>query len=648
VDAFARPLLESLHGKVSPIVGVVGPACSLSALSVGDLSGRSEIALINIPLAGTHRLQNRTRYPYSFSILDSSSLSARALVSLAKSSNWERAAVLQETSRQFFTSIAQMIEGLKDINVTSTFLEPVGISSTTLSPAISVMNNFRVIILLVGTDLLSKIMCIAHQDGYTYPTYQFVVHSDVLEAVSKVDFKVDRRSYQCSREEVRKTLNGSIFIHKQVMRPDDEMITSSGISLQTFNERYESRTNNITQPSLFGAVAYDAVWSLVLALNATMATADLGTYGRGQPNVTNLIADEIVSTPFEGLSGRVNFNNETGNIKQNAQFFVITMDGTMLLSYYNEETDNITLYNSTRGTENIFIKDTFDEIILTVPRPLAYFILLLLLVAFLLTLTLNVATCAYRKVNSVKASSIKLSQVAFLGCYILALSLLLTVLVYGFTDKISGAVCKLQHALDISVSVGLTLLLGAIYVRIWRLYKIFNHYMNPGKLLSDQYLIFIITIAVIIDLALTVPAVFVNEYRVDEERVGRKESAFMVVLTCRRIPSIAFFLWFLSSLAVSAVLLSIIFIFAILTRKIPQKNFKTKSIMYLSYTLTGVVPLTIGIYFILTSLEGYTNMVLRCCALCSFLLCLILLPCAMLFFPPFIPMLSRRKVYLLQ
>ena len=52
VEAFAKPLLRSVAGEISPIVGVIGPTCSLSPLSVAAISGRSEVALIKYPLLG--------------------------------------------------------------------------------------------------------------------------------------------------------------------------------------------------------------------------------------------------------------------------------------------------------------------------------------------------------------------------------------------------------------------------------------------------------------------------------------------------------------------------------------------------------------------------------------------------------------------
>jgi hypothetical protein len=468
------------------------------------------------------------------------------------------------------------------------------------------------------------------------------VHLEALEPVD-VEFQLRSKLYNCTSNEVWQAMNGSLFVTRQVAREDSRMKTSSGISLETFNEAYMKRTSDQqVEPSVYGPLSYDAVWSFVLALDAAMATIDIGSYSFGKPNMTKVIVEKMLNLSFEGLTGNIHFNESTGHVNQIAQFFLVDGHNVTKVSYYEEESNKFSCYNSS-VTEEVFIKDTFDEVIVTLPRQLTCFIVLLLVFAFLLTLTLNVATCAYRKVGSVKASGIKLSQVAFLGCYILALTLFLAVLIYGFTDKIShGTICEIQDVFDISVSVGLTLLLGAICVRIWRLHRIFNCYKDPGRLLSDQYLIVTIMILVLLDVILNIPVFFVDRYQPTRE-LKFEGGTVRTIITCKRSSSTDFVLWVISSSVISSLLLSTTIILAVLTRKIPQKNFKTKSIMYLSYTLAAVLPLTIGVYLILTPLKGYTNMVLRCCALCSFLLCLILLPCAMLFFPPFIPMLKSKK-----
>ena len=85
VDAFASSLLQQEKDPSAiPVVGVVGPGCSTSSKSVAAISGRSEIAIVNIHLSGTQELNNRILYPYSFGILDSAEAIAKAMVSLIR------------------------------------------------------------------------------------------------------------------------------------------------------------------------------------------------------------------------------------------------------------------------------------------------------------------------------------------------------------------------------------------------------------------------------------------------------------------------------------------------------------------------------------------------------------------------------------
>lgn len=649
VEAFVKPLSRSILGEARPIAGVIGPTCSSSALSVSALTGRHEIALINIPLASTHRLRNRTEHPYSFSILDSTRLIAGAIVSLTGAANWKKVALFYDTSRQYFSSIVEVIGEVINYDEVEDYLEPVGITGIELSPFLSIKNEFRIVVLLVGTDLLSKMLCIAHEHDYSHPAYQYVVDTEVIEAVNSTEFELESRSYNCSRNQVRKMLIGSIQVNHQIERLDN-LDTKSGISLQTFNELYNGTVHSFNmneteeipiEPSLYGSLFYDAVWSLALALDAVSNVTDLALYNFGQPNVTDLIKAKLLGLDFEGISGRIQFNETTGHVDQNATYSLLNEENITDFAYYRKENDNVTFYPPF-SYEDVFISDRFDEIILTVPKPLTYFVLVVILFGFLLTLVLNILTCVYHNVGSVKASSINMSQVAFSACYIHVLSMLLAVLIYGFTDEInSRAVCKIQHLLDFSLSIGLTTLLGTICMRIWRLHRIFNHYRNPGKRLSDRYLILSIAIIVAIDLALTVPAFFSDQYRPEAEET-RSNNVVIMIVTCKRSSSGYFILWFSASLLVSTALLITIFVLAILTRKIPQKNFKTKSTMYLSYTLTAVVPPAIGIYFMSSYLGGYASMVLRFCTLCLLLLCLIIIPCAMLFSPPLLPILKKR------
>ena len=322
IDSFVQPLLASSQStggeNAVPVVGLVGPACSLSSLAVSAVSGRTEIALINIYLAGTHRLNDRNLYPYAFGIYDSSQLIANAMVALLQTANWTRYALFFDTSREYFSSIASTFS--EKVHIPPSQMQSdshmmVGVLPTNLSPFHEIRNKFRIVIILVSTDLLNKLLCIAYHSGYFPPVYQYVLSVESLDSVDEVSFKLGSTNYNCSIEELQQMLVGALLVDYQLERADINFISSSGLSLGNFNQLYHRRLEAIGLQASTDAIAFfDAMWSLVLALNASSASINLSSYGFGQPAVTNIIRENLYALDIEGLLGRVKFNRTTGRL----------------------------------------------------------------------------------------------------------------------------------------------------------------------------------------------------------------------------------------------------------------------------------------------------------------------------------------------
>lgn len=66
-------------------------------------------------------------------------------------------------------------------------------------------------------------------------------------------------------------------------------------------------------------------------------------------------------------------------------------------------------------------------------------------------------------------------------------------------DKIYARLCNVHNVFS---SIGYTLLLGSLAVKTWRLYRIFNHYMNPGDLLSDKMLTLLVLGLTLVDMTI--------------------------------------------------------------------------------------------------------------------------------------------------
>ena len=77
-------------------------------------------------------------------------------------------------------------------------------------------------------------------------------------------------------------------------------------------------------PSFWDASYFDAVWSLVLALNRTVGETGvvLSEYHYGQHATTEAIRNHLLELDFEGVSGRIRFDNETGYVKRAVDVYI--------------------------------------------------------------------------------------------------------------------------------------------------------------------------------------------------------------------------------------------------------------------------------------------------------------------------------------
>ena len=641
VDAFVSSLLQQEKDKsVIPVVGAVGPGCSTSSRSVAALSGRSEIALINVHLSGTQELNNRILYPYSFGILDSAEAIAKAMVSLIRVKNWTHIVLFYDDSRLYYSSLTKAVQN--EASLYNISMNQLAISAHNLSPfKNNVRNRYRIIFLLLGTDLLNMVLCIAHNEKYVLPVYQYILDADEVETITSVTFA----DYTCTEDQLRDLIEESIIIEYQLERHDWNTTTDSGISLLEFYHLYQSygylhEIDGTDAVNIYAAAFFDATWSLLKALDNSKNSVNLSAYGYAQPIASEMIRNELLKLDFEGLSGRIKFDNTSGRIQQNVHILKIKNRERQIIATFNR------IENKIIKSDKLFqllINDKFDITIKAIPRPVSYITLLITGLVFLLILTLNILTCYYRDVKFVKASSVKLNLLAFISCYIFTAALVLTTIIYSFSDLIiDSQICKIYNILEFLISFGLTLLFGTICVRTWRMYRIFVHYKNPGPLLSDNHLALAVLITILVDFSIVIPGLITNPYKhsyLEDMRIDIPNSPTKImILKCVRRNFLA---WFFAGLIVSILLLTLILILAFLTRKIRQKVFQTKCIMNQSYILTGVLPILIGFYLIFYSQKTFISVIVSFCTLIIFELSLILIPCAMLFLPPLLPILRH-------
>ncbi len=647
--SFTRSVLAAAQNQEHPIVGIIGPGCSTSTLTALPLSGRPEIALLTVHDAGSQLLEDRTLYPYGFSLLDTPYRGAESLFTLMRKNNWRRVVVLYEESRTYFRTTLQELETAGQVKFPRgaeiSFSAGVSESHIPLGPIKSEL--LRVIVLFTGPSLTQQIMCLGyHRHNIRFPAYQWVlIGRSFSEVQSSVAFTYEGRRYSCSKELMLNTvLTGSLLMNYKLQPLNVTAPTTSGLSFveyeQLYRERITTYNRNQDNPyvnisfNIWGTTVFDAVWALALAMDN--ANVNLSGYALGNPSITNLIRNEFPKLMFDGVSGKVTFDNATGFTKRIYDTYQV-VDGNAVYVAYVEDSHLINV-----ATTAVFIHDSFNEKPVTIHPAVAAVIVFFITVQLVLVVVAHILTIAYRKYHSVKASSPRLNQLIFIGVYMLLAAVYLYAIYRALPidDEAVGQFCQVVWAW--LFAPGFTLILGTIIVRTWRLYRIFTHFTNPGGLLlSEPALLVIVGLLLVPDVITATIWTAIDHFKVEitsEELVEVEgEQTFLQERSCT---CDYYFYWFGIVFGYIAFLIIVTVTLSQLTRNILSRDFTTKTLRVLVYILAITVLLGGGLYYILafSNANLYSDYVV----LCIDVNVVIFLCTALVFFPPLLPLLKEK------
>ena len=237
--------------------------------------------------------------------------------------------------------------------------------------------------------------------------------------------------------------------------------------------------------------------------------------------------------------------------------------------------------------ERNFVDSFFDSYDLVVHPALAILFLLFTAIALTLIFSVQAMTLYFRSFPAVKASSYLLGQLSFVGCYILIVCYLcFTVQKAAPTTSISKA--SLCAAEAWCLPLGLTLILGTVTAKTWRLYRIFVQLKKPGKLLKDNMLIMgVLSLAA--DVTLCSVWTGMSKFSTLKQERNTQDNTIEVRVECY---SENYSAWFGALTLYQVFIMVSALVLALLTKNIHSEIFKTKSVIFLVYFLT--ITLCIG------------------------------------------------------
>ena len=604
---------EVFLSQGKPIVGIIGGGCSESSLTVGDLVSQNRISLLQISPSATSPtfVSEIHNYQNTFRLTVSARRYSDAFQAMIKLNGYKEVAILYDTTRSYMVNVynhfAQALrnEGVKadkTFGLLPSYLE---------QPLKELEKKVRFIFVLVGGKFAQQILCLAYHKNMSYPDYQFVfINRRPNNFLKEVKIKQDGEvTFVCNRSQMELALSAATLFEFRVTRQDKDTPTVSGCTYNQsecqYNEVVENHKRllklNTSISTKFQNTYYDATWALAMSLhNANMMGVNLANYTYGQPGVTKTIREQLLNVSFEGLSGKVQFSNETldGSKVTIIDIFQRPSNSSefRLVGYYHP--GNKLIINKSAGI--YFVNNSvFDRTFAHPPSALGYVFIAIAVVVGLGIAILHCLNVAWGDLRTLKATSPQLNHMIFSGCYLILLDVVLhsvetTIIVEmdSPNDVAYGVLCNAQvwvHSLSFS------LVFGTVCVKTWRIFRIFSHFRaRTIKYIGNNFLIGFVVCLVLID---TVYLIAWNTINPLVMYVSNEQPhVYRAICTCDNLSY-----WICFLVGYKVVLLLFVLYLSISTRHVNRPEFKqTKSINTLIYILVivtalGVVPYAITI-----------------------------------------------------
>ncbi|KAJ8984969.1 hypothetical protein NQ317_007839, partial [Molorchus minor] len=311
-------------------------------------------------------------------------------------------------------------------------------------------------------------------------------------------------SKQCPSHHLAKAVDGIIFVSDF-----NEISHSEYSDVRWDNDEFENSINTTKEHiSKYARQAYDAVWSIALALKEAEIynyANPIEEYYYNRKDMVCRWAEKLGNLRFIGLSGPVKFNgaDRIGNS------IIRQMQGGKMtdIAIFNSVKEMLDFQCKTCGKiywENVHIPIAQRKLkisLVTIPNLLYCIIVFISSTGITVSLLCLYFNLHFRKIKSVKLSSPKLNNVAVCGCILVYLSVILL----GFhntTIKSNAYFSELCTARVYFLSAGFSLAFGSMLAKTYRVHRLFTCFgagVMKDKLLKDKQLITLLLIPLAVD-----------------------------------------------------------------------------------------------------------------------------------------------------
>lgn len=619
-------------------IGLIGSFCSNSDQLISSILD-STSRIRNLPfVSSSASVSNRDKAmtpppQYYYRILQSADIFIDAISILASDLKWQRIAVVTESTQSYFLSFA---EAFYDIAGRSESYEMVpfiqlheGLPLKLVFQELQTYDS-KIIVVSLSIDHVIDVLCSAKERDLTWPEYAWIVHS---HCATFTDFSLARDFVDMNLCDIQEALEGIILLEHRLngMAPLGNLSSLMGYTYEDYFKTYigklanfSAKVNTPLTPNAYANLLHDSVWALALAF-------------QGNINNSFLFPDyNIKDISFIGALGEVNFNGTLREVTTGVDIFQIKNGSPTHEGFYHPSRKQIEYMGSLLETRRPLVKRRVVTDNMSVVYTFIFsLVFLLCIVGVTLILFFYIY---YRNEPEIKATSVTLSLLMFLGCYVILFYILMAIL---YTQSLVPSDSPFNICLALlwsgSTGISLTLILATLLVKMLRVYHIFNHFGKVGKMYSDIALLLYVLLLISPNITIHLIWSIIDRYSADT--ISMEYPGYTEVE--QRCYSKQLLLWFCILYLNIEGLALVLIIVAVKTRKIHRENFKdTKKVNAFIFILLIVIYIISAQWLIFRSIgvkKGYASIPLHVGHV------IIVVSCqGLLFIPKIVPPLQRN------
>ena len=604
------------------LIGFVGLFCSSSEKLLSNLAFHiyDNITVVSSSASYTRNRQSLASSSY-YHILQSGNVFVDVFSSLATHVGWSRVSVVTESSDEYFFSVAEALYNSSTAtNAYNSvpFIQLHGSQPLTLFHELRRYNS-KTIFLSTSIAVSIEVLCAAKEKGFTWPDYVWIVHSTTF-----ADFDGAKHAAMCN---IHEALEGTILLEHRLKAMNDTLHV--GYQYSDYTRKYKemladlsTKINVTLQPNVYANLLHDSVWAFALALHSKT--------GSGEFHLPN----HFKNISFNGAIGNVQFTS-TLETRTGVDIFQVRNSNPVHEGYYHPTWQNITFIGS---WINKSLPSNGHKIVTDRSSLLYTSILSVVIIMCVILVTLILILYVYYyKEPEIKSTSVMLSLLMFISCYVFLFYLILAII---YTRSLVPStspfnICTALAWLSIS-GIPLPLILATLLVKMLRVFRIFTLYGKIGKMCSDTALL--IYVLLLISPCFLILTFWSAADPYTARTIVTEHPGFTQVE--QRCFSRYLLVWIGLILVNIITLIVVLLTVAIKTRKIRQAHFKdTKKVNAFLFILLLVIFITLSYWMIFRTIgakKGYSDITLHIAHI------IIVVSCqGFLFVPKVLPPLQR-------